>query len=196
MNGQEENRTQKLLQMREEEKKPFWTPERKKDARDWIVSLAAVVVIALLVRTFLFTMIRVDGESMRETLQDGDRLFVTVLDVKMHGVERGDVVICHYPNSNANYVKRVVALGGDTIEVRDGDTYLNGEKLEEDYIVHRSTADYGPLTVPEGTVFVMGDNRSNSRDSRSGSVGPLGENMIVGRVRFRWWPISAWGTVE
>ena len=196
MNGQGENRTQKLLQMREEEKKVFWTPERIKDAREWTISLAAVIVIALLVRTFLFTMIRVEGTSMVETLQNGDRLFVTILDVKLGGVERGDVVICHFPNSRANYVKRVVALGGDTIEVRDGVTYRNGEALEEEYVVHKADTDYGPIVVPEGSVFVMGDNRANSRDSRSGSVGPLQENMIVGRVRFRWWPFGQWGAVE
>lgn len=194
-NGQSE-RKRTLLEMREEEKKPFWTPERKKDAREWVVSIGTALLVVFLIRTFLFTMIRVDGQSMIETLQDGERLFVSILDVKLNGVERGDVIICHYPNSRDNYVKRVVGLEGDTVEVRDGVTYLNGVAQEEAFVAYQTDKDFGPITVEEDKVFVMGDNRANSRDSRSSSVGPLDEDMIVGRVRFIWWPFSEWGTVE
>lgn len=191
----EENRTKKLLEMREEEKKPFWTKERKKDMREWIVSIAVALIAVALIRTFLFTMIRVDGESMVETLQDGDRLFVSILDVKIGGVDKGDIVICRYPDEGSTYfVKRVVALGGDTVEVRAGVTYVNGEALEEDFVDHPAQQDFEPYLVPEGDVFVMGDNRANSRDSRR--VGALEPDLIVGRVRFVWWPFERLGTVN
>lgn len=188
----EENRTKKLLEMKEEEKKTFWTPEHKKELREWIVSIGGALLVAFIIRTFLFTMIRVDGGSMLETLQDGDRLFVTRIDVLISGVDRGDIIICHYPDrGRTNFVKRVVGLEGDTVEIKDGVTYVNGEALVEDYIDHPTSVDFGPYTVPEGKIFVMGDNRANSSDSRY--VGAIDEDMIVGRARFRWWPFDSAG---
>ena len=89
----------KLLEMREEEKKPFWTPERKKDAREWVVSIVTALLAVLIIRSLLFTIIRVDGTSMTDTLQNNDRLFVTVLDMKLHGPDRFDVVITHYDDT-------------------------------------------------------------------------------------------------
>ena len=191
----EENRTKKLLEMREEEKPNFWKSKAGKETREWIVSIVAALLAFLVIRTFLFTMIRVDGESMIETLQNGDRLFVTVLDVKLGGVENEDIVICNYPGEgNTYFVKRVIAQAGQTVEIRDGVTYVDGEAREEEYIDHPARTDYGPYTVPEGKVFVMGDNRANSRDSRS--VGALEERMIVGKVRCVWWPLNRIGLVE
>lgn len=191
----EKREGKQLLEFREEKKESKWTPKRKKEIRGWVLAILGAVLTAFLIRTFLFTMIRVDGHSMLETLQDGDRVFVTILDVKLGGVDRGDVVICHYPNRGWTYfVKRVIGLAGDTVEIKDKVTYLNGEPLDEPFVVYPDDADFGPFTVPEGKVFVMGDNRDNSSDSRF--VGALDENMIVGRVRLRWWPFSAFGKVE
>lgn len=192
----EENKTKKLLEMREEEpKKTIWTSELKKNIREWIVSIVAALVIFVLLRTFLFTMIRVDGESMLETLQDGDRLFVTVLDVRLGGVENEDVVICNYPGQgNTYFVKRVIAQAGQTVEIKDGTTYVDGEALAEEYITHKPWQNFGPYTVPEGKLFVMGDNRADSRDSRQ--VGALEEDMVVGKVRCIWWPLNRIGLVD
>ena len=190
----------KLLEMREEEKKPFWTPERKKDAREWVVSIVTALLAVLIIRSFLFTIIRVDGTSMTDTLQDNDRLFVTVLDMKLHGPDRFDVVITHYDDTRKEYVKRVIGLPGDTLEVRSGVLYINGEAYEEpflspDRIVNYSLPqyDFGPIEVPEGSYFVMGDNRDNSRDSRR--VGFLSEDKIVGKVRYIIWPLDRIGSV-
>ena len=190
----------KLLEMREEEKKPFWTPERKKDAREWVVSIVTALLAVLIIRSFLFTIIRVDGTSMTDTLQDNDRLFVTVLDMKLHGPDRFDVVITHYDDTRKEYVKRVIGLPGDTLEVRSGVLYINGEAYEEpflspDRIVNYSLPqyDFGPIKVPEGSYFVMGDNRDNSRDSRR--VGFLSEDKIVGKVRYIIWPLDRIGSV-
>ena len=191
----EKREGKQLLEFREEKKESKWTPERKKEIRGWVIAILGAVLAAFLIRTFLFTMIRVDGHSMLETLQDGDRVFVSILDVRLGGVDRGDIVICHYPDRGwTNFVKRVIALEGDTVEIKDKVTYLNGEPLDEPFVVYPDKADFGPVTVPEGKVFVMGDNRANSSDSRY--VGALDENMIVGRVRLRWWPFSAFGAVE
>ncbi len=195
----EENRTNKLLQMREEEKKPADQKKKgkgwKKELREWVVSIVVALVLFVVIRSFLFTMIRVDGESMLETLQDGDRLFVSVLDVKLKGVEDGDIIICKYPGEgNTYFVKRVIAHAGDTVEISGGVTYVNGEKLEENYITYNSAMPFGPYTVPEGSVFVMGDNRANSRDSRR--VGALEEELIVGKVQFCWWPLENAGLVD
>ena len=190
----------KLLEMREEEKKPFWTPERKKDAREWVVSIVTALLAVLIIRSFLFTIIRVDGTSMTDTLQNNDRLFVTVLDMKLHGPDRFDVVITHYDDTRKEYVKRVIGLPGDTLEVKSGVLYVNGEAYEEPFlsperIVNYSLPqyDFGPIEVPEGSYFVMGDNRDNSRDSRR--VGFLSEDKIVGKVRYIIWPLNRIGSV-
>lgn len=190
----------KLLEMREEEKKPFWTPERKKDAREWVVSIVTALLAVLIIRSFFFTIIRVDGTSMTDTLQNNDRLFVTVLDMKLHGPDRFDVVITHYDDTRKEYVKRVIGLPGDTLEVRSGVLYVNGEAYEEPFlsperIVNYSLPqyDFGPIEVPEGSYFVMGDNRDNSRDSRR--VGFLSEDKIVGKVRYIIWPLNRIGSV-
>ena len=190
----------KLLEMREEEKKPFWTPERKKDAREWVVSIVTALLAVLIIRSLLFTIIRVDGTSMTDTLQNNDRLFVTVLDMKLHGPDRFDVVITHYDDTRKEYVKRVIGLPGDTLEVKSGVLYVNGEAYEEpflspDRIVNYSLPqyDFGPIEVPEGSYFVMGDNRDNSRDSRR--VGFLSEDKIVGKVRYIIWPLNRIGSV-
>ena len=190
----------KLLEMREEEKKPFWTPERRKDAREWVVSIVTALIAVLIIRSFLFTIIRVDGSSMTDTLQHNDRLFVTVLDMKLHGPDRFDVVITHYDDTRKEYVKRIIGLPGDTLEVRSGVLYVNGEAYEEPFlsperIVNYSLPqyDFGPIEVPEGSYFVMGDNRDNSRDSRR--VGFLSEDKIVGKVRYIIWPLNRIGSV-
>jgi signal peptidase I len=174
----------------------------KKEIREWVVSIAVALIAVFLIRSFLFTIIRVDGDSMRETLHNGERLIVTIADVKLSGVQRGDVVICHYPGRTGllgmkeNFVKRVVGVAGDTIVMLNGDTYINGEKVEETFITYPSPFINGAWQVPEGYVFVCGDNRAGSHDSRSADVGPIAVSEIVGKVRFVMWPLSAIRAVE
>ena len=182
--------------MREEEpQKKKKSTGWKKELREWVVSIAVALVAFVIIRSFLFTMIRVDGQSMIETLQHGDRLFVTVLDVKLGSVENEDVIICNYPGEGSTYlVKRVIAQPGETVEIKDGVTYVDGIAREEEYVDHEPWTYYGPYTVPEGKVFVMGDNRADSRDSRN--VGALDDDMIVGKVRCIWWPLNRIGLVD
>jgi len=195
-------------------KKGFW-----QEVREWIVSLAAAIVIVLLLQNFLFTLIRVDGASMNPTLVDGERLFVTVYDMKFGDVERGDVVICHYPNRGRTFfVKRVVAVPGDQVyrsggvthviyETTDeaGGTVLVDEALDTQYvsIFFNPANDYEPYTLGEEEYFVVGDNRGNSHDSRdwndsdpSRDVGPITKDMITGHVRCVIWPLSEIRIIE
>lgn len=191
----------KLLEFREEEKKPFFTPKMKKELREWAVSLAVALVSVLLIRSFLFTIIRVDGPSMSDTLLNNDRLIVSVLDMKLNGPERFDVVILHYPGERDNFVKRVIGMPGETLEVRSGVLYIDGEAVSEPFLSEERTEkyrmnykDFGPIEIPEGQYFVMGDNRDNSNDSRN--VGLIDRNMFVGKVQYIFWPVDRMGTVS
>ena len=162
---------------------------------EWIGTLALAVVIALAVRTWVFEPVKVDGRSMDATLVDGEVMFVTKFDYLFDEPERFDVVICHYPNrGSTNFVKRVVGLPGDTVEVKDGYLYVNGEKYEEEDITHRPNYTLEAYTVPEGQYFVLGDNRSNSNDSHL--IGPLDADMIKGHVRQVILPLDAWRSIE
>lgn len=204
-----ENEPRSPEQARAERGKRIW-----KEIREWIVSLVAALLVVLVLRSFLFTIIKVDGGSMNDTLLDGERLFVTVYDVKFGEVERGDVVICHYPNrGRTNFVKRVVAVPGDTVYREMGVTYVSytvdGETIVEALDPNRALSyfagfnDYEPYVLGEDEYFVVGDNRYNSHDSRdwndsdpSGDVGPITKDMITGHVRQVIWPLSDFRTVE
>lgn len=185
----------------------------KKELREWIMAIAVALMIVFFIRSFIFQIIRVDGKSMYDTLDNNERLFVTVYDVKFGDVERGDVVICHYPNrGNTNFVKRVVAVPGDTLYCRDGVTHVvyetkdeNGETVKVDEMLDENnkynyfvgtSGDYNNFTLGEDQYFMVGDNRYNSHDSRAGDVGPISKDMIVGHVRTVIWPLSNRRTVK
>lgn len=176
----------------------------KKEIREWIVALVSALVVVLLVRAFLFTVIRVDGSSMYPTLINDERLFVTVADVKLGYVERGDVVICHYPNRGRTYfVKRVVGVPGDKVCRYDGVTYVNGEPLDPLGLAAEARYDYDEYTLGEDEYFCVGDNRYDSHDSRDWNdgddtrdVGPIDKGMLVGKVRHVIWPLNAIRAVE
>ena len=171
-------------------KKPLW-----REILEWIGTLALAVVIALTVRTLIFEPVKVDGRSMDATLKNGEIMFVTKPEYLAGDPERFDVVICHYPNrGNTNFVKRVVGLPGDVVEVSGGYLYVNGEKYEEEYITHRPDYTMAPYTVPEGQYFVLGDNRSNSNDSHL--IGPIARDMIKGKVRWVIYPFDAMRTID
>lgn len=192
---------------KEKEKK---TP--KQEMISWITTLLAAVVIAFLIRALLFEPIRVDGESMRDTLQDNEIVLVTKPAYLAGKYERGDVIICRYPDRNTKkslqlggtlelsltshtlFVKRLIALPGDLLQIVDGAVYVNGELVDEsDINMHsESHTNLGPYRLGADEYFVMGDNRGNSNDSRA--VGPISRDMIVGHVRCVLWPLNKLGT--
>lgn len=166
----------------------------KKEMLSWIRDLVVAVAIVLLIRTFIFSIITVSGGSMLETLKSGDRVYVSMLTPRLQGYERGDIVICYYPGRTDRCVKRLIGMPGDTVEIQAGTVYVNGQALQEDYLVHTASYNYPAVTLAEGEYFVLGDNRPISHDSHSHDVGPV--TRLEGVVRFVIWPFSRIGGVE
>ena len=158
-------------------------------------SLKGAVVAAFIIFCFVFRVIGVEGISMMPTLHDGDWVAVSGISAD---IERGDIVIVTQPwKRNVPIVKRVIAKGGDTVDIDFmlGNVYVNGVKLIEPYIDEPTTNGYDvafPLTVPDGCVFVMGDNRGDSLDSRSSEIGFIDERYILGKVMLRLYPTGDW----
>lgn len=178
----------------------------KKEILSWIFTIAAAVIAALLIRTFVFEPVRVDGSSMADTLHDKEMVFVTKFDYLFGDPSRQDVVICHYPDRKEYFVKRLIGLPGDTIEIKyDLSTaqkvvFINGEPLDEPYLTPERNTRLSlmePITLGEDEYFVMGDNRDNSNDSRNlDDVGPISRKAIVGHVRFVFFPFNQWRTIK
>lgn len=186
----------------------------KQEILSWIGLLLAAVAIATVVRALLMEPIKVDGRSMLETLQDGEIVLVTKPKMLLGRLERGDVVICRFPTrekeftlpvgasldlsvtNHTLFVKRLVALPGDTVAVIGGVLYVNDQAVQEPYVTYPSRADYPPRRLGADEYMVMGDNRANSHDSRSSDVGPLTKDMIVGRAAFVLFPLDRFGTVR
>ena len=162
---------------------------------EWLDSLVFAFITILLVFTFAFRVVGVSGESMVPTLQNGDWLAVRAVNMS---VERGDIVVITQPNSlNEPLIKRVIAVGGDTLDIDfiTGEVFVNGERLDEPYIAEATRRGFDtvfPLTVPEGCLFVMGDNRNNSLDSRSSTIGFIDERYVLGVAEFRFFPVGTW----
>jgi signal peptidase I len=162
---------------------------RQREAKGWVISLAAAIVIALALRFFVFEFIRVDGPSMQPTLYTDEYVFMERVTYWFRHPKRGDIVICSFPDSIESYVKRVIGEPGDRIKIEDGVLYVNGVPDYEFFSgVHRE--DFSEITVPEGCLMVMGDNRNESRDSRDPGVGPIPYEKILGRAEFVIWPID------
>ncbi len=163
----------------------------KKEIFEWIQAIAIAVVLALIIRSFIFTVVRVDGASMEPTLQNNDRMIVWRLGYEP---KQGDIVIFNPPGypKNIYWVKRVIALGGQHVEVdyASNSVYVDGEKLEEPYLGEEMMPQttLTEVDVPEGSIFVMGDNRNHSTDGRV--IGPVEKSRVVGRAVWRFWPFN------
>ena len=161
------------------------------EAKDWVISIVAAVVMALLIRTFIVELYIVDGPSMKPTLQHEERLVVNKFIYRLRNPEKGEILIFKYPrDTSRDFIKRVIATGGDTIEIKEGRVYVNDQLLKEDYILEKTRTEYPKVTIPEGTVFVMGDNRNNSDDSRFADVGFVPLDLIKGKAIVVFWPLD------
>ena len=163
-------------------------------AREIAETVIPAVVIALVINLFLAQATQVLGQSMEPTLHSAQRVVVEKVTYRfLHGPRHGDIIVIDLPGQTEMLIKRVVGLPGETLEVREGQTYVDSQKLEEPWIVHTSGRDYGPLTVPPLHVFVLGDNRGFSNDSRS--FGPVLLSNVIGRAWIRYWPPDQAGLV-
>lgn len=158
---------------------------------DFWVYLLIVVVAALFIRAFIGEPVYVDGASMVPTLHDGERLIVEKVSYTVHRPERGDIVVCFYPGYRERRVKRVIGLPGETVEITNGIIYIDGNPLDEagywNDIIYDALS---PHVVEEGCVFVVGDNRNNSADSRLPHIGDIPYEKIEGRAVCVIWPFS------
>ncbi len=166
---------------------------------DWLVVIAVALLVAFVVRTFVIAHFVVEGESMYSTLDTNDRVFVNKLSYRLHDPNRGDVVVLHQVTgaSERDLIKRVIGLPGETVEVRNCTVLIDGRVLNEPYLdpeVVTPTDCGGDYVldgaVPDDHVFVMGDNRGGSQDSRV--IGPISEDDLVGRAFVVFWPQSHW----
>ncbi|HAX04718.1 MAG TPA: signal peptidase I [Acidimicrobiaceae bacterium] len=178
-------------------RKVTWRAASLKSFREWSFVVGIALIAAFGIRATLIQTYFIPSESMTPTLQVGDRLMVYKLAFSLGDVERGDLVVFNRPpaldgTEMKDFVKRVVGLAGEQISADNGLLLINGEPLDEPYLTSGvSTQDFSEIVIPEGHVFVMGDNRPNSRDSRS--FGPIDEDLLVGEVFIRLWPMNRFG---
>lgn len=166
---------------------------------EWVPTILIAIVLSLGIRAYVAEAMWIPSSSMYPTLDVGDRLLVDKISLKFkHQVERGEIVVFTPPlNSYLDekfLIKRVIGLPGETISIQDGLVYINGVDLDEPYILEKPKEDFGPYEIPEDCVFVMGDNRNGSYDSRA--WGPVPLENLVGKALFRYYPLSQFGTIK
>jgi len=183
----------------------------KEELMSWIWTLLAAFLIASLIRAFVAEPIKVDGNSMTNTLMDGEIMLVSKLDYMFGEMERGDVVVCRYPgrtqgsvnlgaalslDTHTLFVKRLVGLPGDTLWIANGVLYVNGEAVPNPEKMASTPRDMTPITLGRDEYFVVGDNRYTSHDSRSSDVGPISSSAIMGKVKCVLFPLNAIRGIE
>jgi signal peptidase I len=173
------------------------TEQRKGMMHSWLRDLVISVVVSAFIIIFLYQPVRVEGTSMLPMLEDQDRLFINKVAYRVGEIHRGDVVVFLYPHDHEkSYIKRVIALPGDTLRIDHGEVIVNGERVKESYVPTRFADDRSQpeMTVPGHEYFVMGDHRSISSDSRD--FGPVDRDLIYGKAAFVYWPMDQAGVVR
>ncbi len=163
--------------------------------RDMLEVVLIALVLAILMRTFVIETYYVDGPSMEPTLWTGERLFVLKLAYRLTQPKRGDIIVFRYPyDQSRNFVKRVVAIPGDTLELRLGKVIVNGQPVEESFVREPGFYNMKAIVIQEGTLFVMGDHRTDSEDSRI--FGAVSINDVKGKAFVRVWPLKKIGALR
>lgn len=165
--------------------------DKKKEILDWLKVILAAVAISFILNNFVIVNAQVPTGSMENTVMTKDRVFAFRLSYLFENPQRGDIVVFPLPDDESqNYLKRIIGLPGDTVEIKDGKVYINNseEPLQEDYLKEKPTGDYGPYEVPEDSYFMLGDNRNISLDSRYWEHTFVKKNKIMGKVVLRYYP--------
>jgi len=168
----------------------------RNEVRVWTRDLLIAIGLALVIIVFLYQPVKVEGTSMAPLLSDQERIFINKFVYRFTAIERGDVVVFWYPlDRSKSFIKRVIGLPGDTLEMRQGTLYVNGKIVPEPYVPLRyeDFSNFGPVTVPRDSYFVMGDHRISSNDSRV--FGAVENKFIYGRAVFAYWPVDHFGSL-
>jgi signal peptidase I len=168
----------------------------QRELRGWTRDLAVALGLALAIIIFLYQPVKVEGTSMAPLLSDQERIFINKFVYRFEPIERGDVVVFWYPlDRSKSFIKRVVGLPGEAIEVRSGHLYVDGTQLQEPYVPASYLDDlsYPARVIPSGEYFVMGDHRDSSNDSRV--FGPVPRQCIYGKAVFAYWPVDRFGSL-
>ena len=166
----------------------------------WILYILIIVGLTYLIITYVGQRTRVSGSSMETTLSDGDNLIVDKISYRFHDPERYDIIVFPFKyEENTYYIKRIIGMPGETVQIIDGEVYINGELLGENYgteVMENAGIAAEPVELGEDEYFVLGDNRNNSSDSRDPSVGNIKKEDIVGRAFIRIWPFHKFGILK
>src|SRR3984885_6134897 len=171
-------------------------PQLRQDLRSWTRDLAVALGLGLVIIVFLYQPVKVEGTSMAPLLSDQERIFINKFVYRFENIHRGDVVVFWYPlDRSKSFIKRVIALPGETVTIRQGVVTVNGVVVPEPYVPpqYEDVSDYGPTRVPADSYFVMGDHRISSNDSRV--FGPVPSQFIYGRAVFAYWPVDHFGSL-
>ncbi len=173
------------------------THSLRNEIRIWSRDLLIAIGLALVIIVFLYQPVKVEGTSMAPLLSDQERIFINKFVYRFEPIERDDVVVFWYPlDRSKSFIKRVIGLPGETVEIRQGLVYVNGRTLAEPYVPpqYEDMSDFGPIRVPMDSYFVMGDHRISSNDSRV--FGPVASRYIYGRAVFAYWPVDHFGSLS
>jgi signal peptidase I len=156
---------------------------------DWAKYIIIAVIFALIITNYVIVNALVPTGSMETTIMTGDRVIASRLSYLYGSPKRGDIVVFKYPDDEKeNFTKRVIGLPGDTVEVKEGNVYISGKKIDEPYLHVKTEGEYGPFLVPQGSYFMMGDNRNDSLDSRFWKNKYVKRNKILAKVEFEYFP--------
>jgi len=173
------------------------TPPLRRELRSWTRDLAIALGLAIVVMIFLYQPVKVEGTSMYPLLSDQERIFINKFIYRFEPIERGDVVVFWYPlDRSKSFIKRVVGLPGESIEIRTGHVYINGQELADQYVPggYLDGSNSAARRIPSDSYFVMGDHRDSSNDSRV--FGPVARQYIYGKAVFAYWPVDHFGSLS
>lgn len=172
-------------------------PPRAASVMAWMRDLVISLIVSAFIIVFLYQPVKVEGTSMLPGLEDQERIFINKFVYRFNSIERGDIVVFHYPRDvSKSYIKRVIGVEGDRVRIVDGRVYVNGRMLEEPYVPedYKDIRSYSEVRVPPHCYYLLGDHRTSSSDSRD--FGPVDQRYIYGKAVFVYWPVEKLGKLR